>query len=66
MVQFEVQMNFLCFIQILALIYILKINFCIYFSDFLSLWTRRQIPGKPGANSQNALRLSHGRTGMVA
>ena len=64
--QFEVQMNFLCFIQILALIYILKINFCICFSDFLSLWTRRQILGKLGANSQNALRLSHGRTGMVA
>jgi hypothetical protein len=41
--QFGVHMNFLWFIQVLALIYILEINLCIYFSDFPSLWTGPQL-----------------------
>jgi hypothetical protein len=38
---FGVHINFLWFIQVLALIFILKIHFLFIFLDFLILWTGR-------------------------
>jgi hypothetical protein len=38
---FGVHMIFLCFIQILAIIYTLNINFYIYLLNFLGLWFAR-------------------------
>jgi hypothetical protein len=50
--QFGVHMNFLWYIQILALIFILKIYFPFIFLDFLISWTGRQIPEKARASAQ--------------
>ena len=42
MVQFEAKMNFLCILQVLTLIYTLKINLCDYFPISITLWIGRQ------------------------
>jgi hypothetical protein len=57
--QFGVHMNFLGFIQILALIFILKkIYFLFIFLDFLIYWIGRQIPEKAGSLAQESARHS--------
>jgi hypothetical protein len=56
--QFRVQMNFLGFIQILALILYLKNYFLFIFVDFLIYWTGRQIPEKAGSLAQESTRHS--------
>jgi hypothetical protein len=43
MVQFGLNMNFLGIIQILVIIFILKIHYHIYLSNFYVLWTARQL-----------------------
>jgi sterol desaturase/sphingolipid hydroxylase (fatty acid hydroxylase superfamily) len=56
--QFGVHMNFLGFIQILALIFILKIYFLFIFLDFLIYWVGRQILEKAGSLAQESARHS--------
>jgi hypothetical protein len=43
MTQFGLKMDFLRFIQVLDLFFVLKMNFYNYFSVFKHLWTRRQL-----------------------
>jgi hypothetical protein len=50
--QFGVHMNFLQIKQVSAIKYILKIYFSINFSNFLILWTGRQILERQGALAQ--------------
>jgi hypothetical protein len=49
MVQFGANMNFLCNKQVLGILLILKINFCIYLPILYALWTGPQIPENSGA-----------------
>jgi hypothetical protein len=49
-------MNFLCNKQVLGILFILKINFCIYLPILYILWTAPQIPERAGALAQNFLR----------
>jgi hypothetical protein len=55
--QFGLNMNFLGIKQIVAMIFTLKINFCIIFLDFSFPWTARQLIERPGVSTQNILRL---------
>ena len=41
MAQFGARMNFLCNKQVLGILFILKINFCIYLPILYVLWTGR-------------------------
>jgi hypothetical protein len=47
--QFGLHMNFLWFIQVIEIIFILKTHFLIYFPDFPSPWTAHQISEGSGA-----------------
>ena len=49
MVQFGANMNFLCNKQVLGILLILKINFCIYLPILYALWTAPRIPENSGA-----------------
>jgi hypothetical protein len=48
MVQFGARMNFLCNKQVLGIIFLLKINFCIYLPILYILWTGPQFSEKAG------------------
>jgi hypothetical protein len=49
MVQFGAKMNFLWNKQVLGILFILKINFCIYLPILYALWTGPHFLGKQGA-----------------
>ena len=49
MVQFGAKMNFLCNKQVLGILFILKINFCIYLPILYVLWTRPHFLESSGA-----------------
>jgi hypothetical protein len=51
-------MNFLWILQVLALIFILNINFLIHLFNLIGLWTGRQNPRTAGVILQKILRLS--------
>jgi hypothetical protein len=53
MVQFGARMNFLCNKQVLGILFILKINFCIYLPILFILWTGPQLSESPGALAQD-------------
>jgi hypothetical protein len=57
MVQFGAKMNFLWNKQVLGILFILKINFCIYLPILYVLWTGRQYLRTEGASAHNVLRL---------
>jgi hypothetical protein len=63
--QFGVHMDFLQIKQVFVIKYVLKIYFSISFSDILILWTRPRMLRRPGAISQDVLRLSYGQTGTA-
>jgi hypothetical protein len=50
MVQFGARMNFLCNKQVLGILFILKINFCIYLPILYVLWTGPQFQEKSGGS----------------
>jgi hypothetical protein len=50
-------MNFLWNKQVLGILFILKINFCIYLPILYVLWTGRQYLRTEGASAHNVLRL---------
>ena len=66
MAQFGARMNFLCNKQVLGILFILKINFCIYLPILYVLWIGRTFYRKlrgHGANSsktQNATEWTAG------
>jgi hypothetical protein len=49
MTQIEAKMDLIWFIQVSEFIFVLKINFCNYFSIFILLWAGRQILESAGA-----------------
>jgi hypothetical protein len=51
-------MNFLCILQVLALIYTLKINFCIYLPNLHVLWTGPHLSKSAGGSGESFPRLS--------
>jgi hypothetical protein len=55
MAQFGARMNFLCNKQVLGILFILKINFCIYLPILCVLWTGPQFSESTGAQAQNTL-----------
>jgi hypothetical protein len=57
MVQFEAKMNFLCILQVARIVFVLTTNFYNYFSVFNHLWTEPRFPERPGANTEEFLRL---------
>jgi hypothetical protein len=52
MAQFVARMNLLCNKQVLGILFILKINFCIYLPILYILWTGPRIPEKSGAKPE--------------
>jgi hypothetical protein len=60
---FGVHMNFLWFIQVLALIFILKIHFIIISLDFLILWTGRMKTKKSEVSTQETPDTVHSYKG---
>jgi hypothetical protein len=53
MVQFGAKMNFLWNKQVLGILFILKINFCIYLPILYALWTGPHFLGKTGGYAQD-------------
>jgi hypothetical protein len=56
--QFGLKMNFLCILQVLAFIFILKIHFLIHLSNLHDLWTARILNRNAAGLVQEVLRLS--------
>jgi hypothetical protein len=54
--QFGVHMNFPWFIQVLEIIFILKIHFLIHLSNLIDPWTALKIPEKIGSLAQESAR----------
>jgi hypothetical protein len=57
MVQFGAKINFLWNKQVLGILFILKINFCIYLPILYALWTGSRIPESAGVITEEFLRL---------
>jgi hypothetical protein len=55
MAQFVARMNFLCNKQVLGILFILKINFCIYLPILYILWTGPQFLDRSGASAEDSL-----------
>jgi hypothetical protein len=52
--QFGVKMNFLCNKQVLGILFILKINFCIYLPILYVLWTGPHFLASSGVSVQDS------------
>jgi hypothetical protein len=53
MAQFGARMNFLCNKQVLGILFVLKINFCIYLPILYVLWTGPHFLESPGGPAQD-------------
>jgi hypothetical protein len=56
MAQFGAKMNFLCNKQVLGILFILKINFCIYLPILYILWTGPQFSEMAGVSEKKVPR----------
>jgi hypothetical protein len=56
-------MNFLCNKQVLGILFILKINFCIYLPILYILWTGPQFSEKAGVSAQDNQDSGNSSTG---
>jgi hypothetical protein len=61
--QFGARMNFLCNKQVLGILFILKINFCIYLPILYVLWSGPQFLEKSGGSRKDSPDTEHSSRG---